>query len=1333
MGNAATPRAGVRQPTKRNRRSARLASAGSPGEPAAPRTPVLGAASSASATPRTTPRRSARLEPGAYAEAESGDSDSEPSQSGSDVSDGEQAAAPRGRHDDDASPNEASAQESDAEAASEGDDAPPPPAAQAEAALVDGRVDDLIDQDRWHERVAHFTDNKLATCYFCDWDTNRLSALADHMQCCASQTQDKLDNFNITCRLLRAYGVTNEFKQCDKCYRACVADRHSTHNNRCQGAKPLKHARLPSGPRRFAQLHARAADDSDDGDAAAPAQPCRARFGLDRMFFTAGSVDMRQVLSDLQQLCTPLCANARKSSQHKWRRVTNAMLDEVTAIGNNVIKLNRTVMTSQHLNDLALMGVGLYGIVPGLVQLLQQRGKPGKEVCQKLFKLHEDERAKDIGLARLMFATVVHDAMQLNLLPKWQQAPQSPHRVPSQKAIRKTCGQGYLSKSLTMARERASGQQEVEKPTIEFIKQFVVDKFPAPLESEPALPDIDAMPDMDQRGNIAWSDNDELRAEEQQMYGEASVVLDEETLEKALSSLSWESSPGVSCVSARMLRNTYQGHSSLVETLLPFANMVVAGRLSSEVMRTWLTGRLCLLPKKGNAWRPLGIGSALLRLINKAVMLKVVEQASEFLGDMQWAVGVSDAGVILASIAQAMYDRGVCLLNTDSKNAYNTMSRHRILSSLQENCPSLCRWFMTCYHQPTPLWLSDGMIVGECSTGVLQGDPLSTLYYCFGFHACLKSASTIVKNHEPDDYAHASVAKTMAYADDAWFAGDGVALLDSVDELAQCFLLEGSTELEPSKSQLLVGKGHSDEELAAIRQKAEEVNVPVHADGITVMGIPVGNEQFIQATLQRLVDKYVHDLSVLEPFTMQQRFVCISRCINARPKFLQRYFQHNTSKEQFERFDEAVSKAMLVLAKVPEDEFSQVEATADRLRSLPVSLAGCGVMKHSDPCEQRYAVNVANQRMCLYLTERHPELVAAVRESRWVGRGAHKVIVSDPDWPETAPGAKLVEKCLGGRTLGDIHEIHIKTMVCDIAPDPTTTMADFARDQATQRMHGRLINHSRALKAARGNHFNNQLVAQALSASTVGSGRCFNWFPVPGYTIIDESFLSLLKMRLCIADWSAITHGVCDCAQRVIGSIEFEDDVDHVHGAPVSEQPLHGLCCRKTSCAGRVKRRHDEVKAKLMWQLSQVDGMEVKVEERMRQGSAHRADLAIRYKGVLHYVDVQVTCPATFAQVNEGSHLVQGTAADRAYRRKLAKYAPVLGGVHNSDGQLESVQQFQPFIVETGGLVHRKSASWLETLLVDAPRALAKCFSVITETLDRHHGKMLSMFKASVL
>ena len=76
------------------------------------------------------------------------------------------------------------------------------------------------------------------------------------------------------------------------------------------------------------------------------------------------------------------------------------------------------------------------------------------------------------------------------------------------------------------------------------------------------------------------------------------------------------------------------------------------------------------------------------------------------------------------------------------------------------------------------------------------------------------------------------------------------------------------------------------------------------------------------------------------------------------------------------------------------------------------------------------------------------------------------------------------------------------------------------------------------------------------------------------------------------------------------------------------------------------------------------------------------------------------------------------------------KYAPVLGGVRNREGRLESVQQFQPFIVETGGLVHRKSVRWLDALLVDAPRALAKCYSIVMETLDRNHGKMLSIVRS---
>ena len=72
---------------------------------------------------------------------------------------------------------------------------------------------------------------------------------------------------------------TTRFQQCAKCFRACVADKHSTHYNRCQGqetfeASPDCHLDprgLPSSTReRWTTLML--------ANAAGAAQPCAALF-----------------------------------------------------------------------------------------------------------------------------------------------------------------------------------------------------------------------------------------------------------------------------------------------------------------------------------------------------------------------------------------------------------------------------------------------------------------------------------------------------------------------------------------------------------------------------------------------------------------------------------------------------------------------------------------------------------------------------------------------------------------------------------------------------------------------------------------------------------------------------------------------------------------------------------------------------------------------------------------------------------------------------------------------------------------------------------------------
>ena len=1197
---------------------------------------------------------------------------------------------------------------------------------------------EVVSENSMTAKVVDAETTKVVPCLFCHRRFARPSAALSHMSTCTSRSANTDVNFWLTQQLFQRvkFPKIHQLTECQHCHRACVSTRALRHIQKCAirqrgldaddaaggaggGARAARAARPVAGPVAAAAARRGDADPS--------------MFGLERLYFAPGNEQLRATLLRVRRLCAPLCSTARPSTVKQWRYLINAVLTELTAIGRKRLRLCPQLMGEAAMEDLSRMGTFVLSTLPGLVQLLQRRGDKGKLLIKQFRKLHNDPRVQQIGVARLFCATILQTALTNNVLPDWKPSARTEPSLPSQKTIRTMAEQGFLSKSVQLARSRGAGVLPNPAPDLEHVREFAEAKFPAPLDSEEALPDVEDMPHMDEDGNIEWSDVDEVRQSQQAMFGARSAVVSVETLEKALRSLSWESSPGISCVSARMLRILFEDSTTLETVLLPFVRMVTAGNLSSSVMRTWLTGRLCLLPKK-DTWRPLGIGCALLRLINKAMMLTVVDEAKEYLQDMQLAVGVSDAGVIVPAMMQAMFDRGICILNTDSANAYNTMSRSRVLRELRQHCPRLVRWFLTCYHQPTPMWRGDGESVTDCKTGVLQGDPLSTLFYCIAFHACLRRAAALVKDREPRGYAHADEARPLAYADDSFFGGHGVSLMNSVPDLQRCFLETGSTTLAPHKSQLLVGHGIGGDELADIRAAAAEVDVPVRCDGIIVMGVPVGTDAYIQSQLQLRLGKYGADLEVLEPFTAQQQFAVISKCINARPKYLQRYFEHGATKEVFEKFDRAVTDAIIGVANTTDDVLPRSVDAAHLIRGLPLCLAGLGVPRMADHVEHHYALNIANHRIASFVQEQHPDLLAAVTESRWRGFAKHLHVQARDDFEPGDAAKATTTAALGGHTLGNIPPAQMKSRRQCLAPDIRTPLHSVAEKLTDQRLHGRLATHTNALNIVRGSLHNNQLAAQMLSASVTGSGRVYNWFPVPGQTIKDESFTHLLKMRLCIADWNTVDAGQCRCATLRLADVPLEEVGNAAlhRGATVMQQPLHGLCCRKIHCAGRIVRRHNEVRDVLWHTLQSVEGMTCKTEQPMKPGSEHKADLMVKYGGKKWLVDVVVTCPATAAQVTRGAHLQPGVAADKAYRRKIAKYAPILGNVVHRDDGPNDIPGFQPFAVETGGRIHQRSVEWLDTLLATMPSVRKRCFDKVACTLGRHHGAMLYKFKQSL-
>ena len=113
---------------------------------------------------------------------------------------------------------------------------------------------------------------------------------------------------------------------------------------------------------------------------------------------------------------------------------------------------------------------------------------------------------------------------------------------------------------------------------------------------------------------------------------------------------------------------------------------------------------------------------------------KLGQDIGDKIAALQLAVGNPGGVEIAASMA------GMLEAVNDSQPSGNlpfAMMSIDIKNALRHYCPSLILFFSTVYGQSVNLRGNDGSIVGEASTGVIQGDPLSTLYFALGIQPLL--------------------------------------------------------------------------------------------------------------------------------------------------------------------------------------------------------------------------------------------------------------------------------------------------------------------------------------------------------------------------------------------------------------------------------------------------------------------------------------------------------------------------------------------------------------------------------------------------------------------
>ena len=292
----------------------------------------------------------------------------------------------------------------------------------------------------------------------------------------------------------------------------------------------------------------------------------------------------------------------------------------------------------------------------------------------------------------------------------------------------------------------------------------------------------------------------------------------------------------------------------LVEDLVAFATLVFSSRVLPQVF--WTLHTSANLSALGQKARPVACGDVLRRVIGAVFCRRYGRKLADYFQPWgQYGVAVSGGVEIMALTAALGFEEGCTILSYDGANAFNSIYRHRFLPALAEIVPSVVPYASNLYAREPPKLLfaldGGGLEVVESARGVQQGFNLGPLCYSAGSLKILKE----FKANPP-----VLGARAVSFIDDITvilppeFSLDMAAIGKVTEWLLERLGVEGIS-LNRRKSQALLADGVGPEQLTEEQREAmDTTGLTVVRQGMMVVGVPVGTEQFQRDFLQEAVN-----------------------------------------------------------------------------------------------------------------------------------------------------------------------------------------------------------------------------------------------------------------------------------------------------------------------------------------------------------------------------------------------------------------------------------------------------------------------------------------------
>ncbi|CAI5497873.1 unnamed protein product [Closterium sp. Naga37s-1] len=396
------------------------------------------------------------------------------------------------------------------------------------------------------------------------------------------------------------------------------------------------------------------------------------------------------------------------------------------------------------------------------------------------------------------------------------------------------------------------------------------------------------------------------------------------------------------------LRDAALGNTDIFLQLHALTNTALAGKLSSEAAELLTASRLLAFAKPHGGTRPIAVGECLLRLVAKAALFLAAEKAREHFAPLQF--GVAIAGGIEAAVHTARTyleeNTGAVALQIDLANAFNTVERAAVFEGLKgTTLEIMVPLVRLSYGAPSALHLDHAFHTPplQSACGVRQGDPLGPLLFAASIHPCLVAAAE----------AHPEVV-ILAYADDITLLGEAAACTRAFTHLTSALLSLG-LEHNPEKCAAW-SAAHVD--LASLPQ-----HVPFSADGIRVLGSPIGPQPGCAAMVQERLSAAAEPLQLLSQMDPQLCLLLLTRCVSRRASYLVRT---TLPEETWSAWGEQLLHTYLSAAHtaIPREEAERVRIW--RQAALPVTLGGLGITNPATEGAFAYLASVISSAHLLH-------------------------------------------------------------------------------------------------------------------------------------------------------------------------------------------------------------------------------------------------------------------------------------------------------------------------------------------------------------------------------